>query len=63
MPERFELVITGSGVVRDKDGNLISGDPVETRKEVTEEEVPAELWAAIRNQFDAATRAEQGEQS
>lgn len=39
MPELFEIVISATGEVRDKDGNLISSEPVEARMTVTAEEL------------------------
>ena len=37
----YEVVVTASGEVRDKDGNLISSEPVEARMVVTEDEARA----------------------
>jgi hypothetical protein len=45
-PLRFELVLTATAEVRDKDGNLISNTPVETTALVTEKEA-AELLSAL----------------
>ena len=38
-PQKFELKITATGEVRDKDGNLVSSEPVEATLEVTAEEL------------------------
>jgi hypothetical protein len=33
---RYEVVIKATGEVRDKDGNLISSEPIEAKLQVTE---------------------------
>lgn len=38
---RFEVKITAVGEVRDKDGNLLSSEPVEFNQEMTEQELRA----------------------
>jgi len=41
--QRYELVITASGVVKDKDGNVVSNEPIEARAILTEDELRAHL--------------------
>lgn len=36
---KYLVTITATGEVRDKDGNLISSEPVEAQMEVTEQEL------------------------
>lgn len=38
-PQKFAIVVTANGEVRDKDGNLISSEPVEARLTLTEDEL------------------------
>lgn len=42
MSQMYEVVLKATGEVRDKDGNLISSEPVEARMQLTAEQV-AEL--------------------
>lgn len=39
----FEVAITATAEVRDKDGNLISAEPVESKFQITEEQARALL--------------------
>jgi hypothetical protein len=41
MSMMFEIKVSAVGEVRDKDGNLISSEPVETTMQVTEAEARA----------------------
>ena len=41
--QRYELVITASGVVKDRDGNVVSQEPIEARAILTEDELRAHL--------------------
>lgn len=43
MPDLYELKIVATGEVRDADGNLISNEPIEATRIVTEEEALAIL--------------------
>jgi hypothetical protein len=42
---KFEIKVTATGEVRDKDGNLISSEPVEMTALVTEEQAAEYLSA------------------
>ena len=39
--QKYEVLITAVGEVRDAEGNLISSQPVETRMEMTEDDLRA----------------------
>ena len=41
--QRYELLITASGVVKDKDGNVVSNEPIEARAILTEDQLRAHL--------------------
>lgn len=43
MEQLFKVVITATGEVRDKDGNLVSSEPVEATMTVTADELTALL--------------------
>jgi hypothetical protein len=41
MSQMYEVVVTGTGEVRDKDGNLVSTEPIEIKQTMTAEQVAA----------------------
>jgi len=45
VPQEYELVIKAEGEVRDKDGNIISTEPVEGQTVLTEEQAKRLLEA------------------
>jgi hypothetical protein len=41
MTQMYEVVLKATGEVRDKDGNLVSSEPIETTMHLTAEQVRA----------------------
>ena len=55
VPQLYELVVQASGVVRDKDGNILSSQPIEMRTTVEEGSEGHALAQAFLTQYAATT--------